>query len=101
MGFVYEAEDTGPVRRQVASRSWAGLNPDILARFEAERQALAVMNIQAAQVLRRATSAAALRPHTAGHGRRSGVPSPIASPSISACSSTSPCQAVRHARQKA
>ena len=46
MGLVYEAEDTGPVRRRVALKVVrAGLQSrDILARFEAERQALGVMN---------------------------------------------------------
>jgi tetratricopeptide (TPR) repeat protein len=46
MGLVYEAEDTGPVRRRVALKVVrAGLQSrEIVARFEAERQALAVMN---------------------------------------------------------
>jgi eukaryotic-like serine/threonine-protein kinase len=46
MGTVYEAEETGPVRRPVALKVIrAGLDSaDIIARFEAERQALAVMN---------------------------------------------------------
>jgi non-specific serine/threonine protein kinase/serine/threonine-protein kinase len=46
MGQVYEAEDTGPVRRRVALKVVrAGIqSQEILARFEAERQALAVMN---------------------------------------------------------
>jgi serine/threonine protein kinase/tetratricopeptide (TPR) repeat protein len=46
MGLVYEAEDTGPVRRRVALKVVrAGIQSrEIVARFEAERQALAVMN---------------------------------------------------------
>src|SRR5215467_1419413 len=46
MGAVYEAEESGPVRRRVAvkvvhSRLYSR---DVTARFEAERQALALMN---------------------------------------------------------
>jgi eukaryotic-like serine/threonine-protein kinase len=46
MGIVYEAEETGPVRRRVALKVIrAGLaSKDVVARFDAERQALAVMN---------------------------------------------------------
>lgn len=46
MGLVYEAEDTGAVRRRVALKVVrAGLqSQEIVARFDAERQALAVMN---------------------------------------------------------
>lgn len=46
MGIVYEAEEIGPVRRRVALKVIkAGLaSKDVLARFDAERQALAVMN---------------------------------------------------------
>ena len=46
MGVVYLAEETEPVRRQVAVKVVrAGLNSrEVLARFDAERQALAVMN---------------------------------------------------------
>ena len=46
MGLVYEAEETDAVRRRVALKVVrAGLNSrEIIARFEAERQALAVMN---------------------------------------------------------
>ncbi|HLG05482.1 MAG TPA: serine/threonine-protein kinase [Gemmatimonadales bacterium] len=46
MGLVYEAEDTGPVRRRVALKVIrAGFDSrDIVSRFEAERQALGVMN---------------------------------------------------------
>ncbi|HEX7025450.1 MAG TPA: tetratricopeptide repeat protein, partial [Gemmatimonadales bacterium] len=46
MGAVYEAEETGPVRRRVAVKVIrAGLaSRAIVARFEAERQALALMN---------------------------------------------------------
>jgi tetratricopeptide (TPR) repeat protein len=46
MGVVYEAEETGPVRRRVAVKVVrAGLiSKDVIGRFEAERQALAVMN---------------------------------------------------------
>jgi eukaryotic-like serine/threonine-protein kinase len=46
MGIVYEAEEVGPVRRRVALKVIrAGLaSKDVLARFDAERQALAVMN---------------------------------------------------------
>jgi non-specific serine/threonine protein kinase/serine/threonine-protein kinase len=46
MGVVYEAEETGPVRRRVAVKVMrAGLNSrEVMARFDTERQALAVMN---------------------------------------------------------
>jgi tetratricopeptide (TPR) repeat protein len=46
MGVVYEAEQTDPVRRRVALKVMrAGLDPgQIVSRFEAERQALAVMS---------------------------------------------------------
>src|SRR5512133_1324610 len=46
MGIVYEAEETGPVRRRVAIKVVrAGLNSQqVIARFDTERQALAVMN---------------------------------------------------------
>lgn len=46
MGVVYEAEETGPVRRRVAVKVMrAGLDSrEVVARFETERQALAVMN---------------------------------------------------------
>ena len=46
MGVVYEAEETGPVRRRVAVKVVrAGQNSrDVIARFETERQALALMN---------------------------------------------------------
>lgn len=46
MGIVYEAEETGPVRRRVAIKAMrAGTNSrEVVARFETERQALAVMN---------------------------------------------------------
>ena len=46
MGAVYEAEETGPVRRRVAVKVVrAGLNSrEVVARFETERQALALMN---------------------------------------------------------
>ena len=46
MGTVFEAEETGPVRRPVALKVIrAGLDSnEIVARFEAERQALAVMS---------------------------------------------------------
>jgi serine/threonine protein kinase/tetratricopeptide (TPR) repeat protein len=45
MGVVYEAEQTEPVRRRVALKVMkAGMDTkDVVARFEAERQALAVM----------------------------------------------------------
>lgn len=45
-GVVYEARQESPVRRQVAIKIMhAGLNSrDVIARFEAERQALAVMD---------------------------------------------------------
>ena len=45
MGIVYEAEETQPVRRRVALKVVrAGIDSrDILARFDAERRALAVM----------------------------------------------------------
>jgi eukaryotic-like serine/threonine-protein kinase len=47
MGIVYEAEETAPVRRRVALKLIrTGLDEarDVLARFDAERRALAVMN---------------------------------------------------------
>src|SRR3990172_7055971 len=46
MGVVYEAEETGAVRRRVALKLVrAGRDScEVVARFEAERQALAVMN---------------------------------------------------------
>jgi len=46
MGIVYEAADTGPVRRHVALKIVrVGLNTrEVRARFEAERQALALMD---------------------------------------------------------
>jgi non-specific serine/threonine protein kinase/serine/threonine-protein kinase len=47
MGVVYEAEESAPVRRRVALKLVrAGLDDaqDVLARFDAERRALAVMN---------------------------------------------------------
>jgi eukaryotic-like serine/threonine-protein kinase len=46
MGVVYEAAETGPVRRRVALKIIrAGLNSrEVLARFALERQALALMN---------------------------------------------------------
>jgi eukaryotic-like serine/threonine-protein kinase len=46
MGVVYEAAETGPVRRRVALKIVrAGLNSrEVLARFALERQALALMN---------------------------------------------------------
>ncbi|HEY0995586.1 MAG TPA: serine/threonine-protein kinase [Gemmatimonadaceae bacterium] len=46
MGVVYEAEEIGPVRRRVALKVVKdGLGShEVLARFDAERQALAVMN---------------------------------------------------------
>jgi eukaryotic-like serine/threonine-protein kinase len=46
MGIVYEAEESAPVRRRVAVKVVRrGLDgSDVLARFDAERRALAVMN---------------------------------------------------------
>ncbi|MGE5178376.1 MAG: protein kinase domain-containing protein, partial [Bacteroidota bacterium] len=46
MGRVYRAEQTSPVRRQVALKLVrAGMdNDEVLARFESERQALALLN---------------------------------------------------------
>ncbi len=47
MGVVYEAEETAPVRRRVALkliRSGLDETKDVLARFDAERRAIAVMN---------------------------------------------------------
>ena len=46
MGIVYEAADTGPVRRHVALKVVrGGINSsEVRARFEAERQALALMD---------------------------------------------------------
>jgi serine/threonine protein kinase len=45
MGIVYEAEQTEPVRRRVALKVMKlGMDTkEVVARFEAERQALAVM----------------------------------------------------------
>ena len=46
MGAVYEAEETGPVRRRVAVkvvRAWVNC-AEVVARFNAERQALALMD---------------------------------------------------------
>ena len=45
MGTVYLAEQTRPVRRQVALKILKpGLDARVIARFEVERQALALMN---------------------------------------------------------
>jgi Tol biopolymer transport system component len=46
MGIAYLAEQTGPIRREVALKVLKpGLSsPDVLARFETERQALALMD---------------------------------------------------------
>ncbi len=46
MGEVYEAEQTAPVRRRVALKviKWGMDTKEVLARFESERQALALMN---------------------------------------------------------
>jgi serine/threonine protein kinase/tetratricopeptide (TPR) repeat protein len=46
MGEVFEAEQTGPVRRRVALKviKWGMDTKEVLARFESERQALALMN---------------------------------------------------------
>jgi non-specific serine/threonine protein kinase/serine/threonine-protein kinase len=46
MGVVYEAEESGPVRRRVAVKviHAAHYSRDVITRFEAERQALALMN---------------------------------------------------------
>ena len=46
MGAVYEAEESGPVRRRVAVKVVHArqYSRDVTARFEAERQALALMN---------------------------------------------------------
>jgi len=46
MGEVYEAEQTVPVRRRVALKviKWGMDTKEVLARFESERQALALMN---------------------------------------------------------
>ena len=46
MGEVYEAEQTQPVRRRVALKviKWGMDTKEVLARFESERQALALMN---------------------------------------------------------
>ena len=62
MGLVYEAEETGSVRRRVALKVIrAGLDSrEIVSRFEAERQALAVMNHPGiAKVLHAGTTEAA------------------------------------------
>jgi non-specific serine/threonine protein kinase/serine/threonine-protein kinase len=59
MGVVYEAEETGAVRRRVALKVVrAGRDThDVVARFEQERQALAVMNHPAiAKVLHAGTT---------------------------------------------
>jgi len=46
MGEVWEAEQEGPVRRRVAFKliKWGMDTKEVLARFESERQALALMN---------------------------------------------------------
>jgi serine/threonine protein kinase/tetratricopeptide (TPR) repeat protein len=46
MGEVWEAEQEGPVRRRVAFKliKWGMDTKEVLARFESERQALAMMN---------------------------------------------------------
>jgi non-specific serine/threonine protein kinase/serine/threonine-protein kinase len=46
MGVVYEAAETGAVRRRVALKvvHWGFTSRDVIARFEAERQALALMD---------------------------------------------------------
>ncbi len=46
MGEVYEAEQTNPIRRRVALKviKWGMDTKEVLARFESERQALALMN---------------------------------------------------------
>lgn len=46
MGLVYEAEETGPVRRRVALKvlRYPQATRDVVARFETEQQALALMN---------------------------------------------------------
>jgi eukaryotic-like serine/threonine-protein kinase len=46
MGIVYEAEQEGPLRRRVALKltQWGMKSQEVLARFESERQALALMN---------------------------------------------------------
>ncbi len=46
MGVVYEAEQDAPVRRTVALKliKWGMDTRDVLARFDSERQALALMN---------------------------------------------------------
>jgi serine/threonine protein kinase/tetratricopeptide (TPR) repeat protein len=46
MGIVYEAEQERPVRRKVALKliKWGMDTRDVIARFESERQALALMN---------------------------------------------------------
>ncbi len=46
MGEVYEAEQTKPVQRRVALKviKWGMDTKEVLARFESERQALALMN---------------------------------------------------------
>ena len=46
MGVVYEAEQEKPVRRKVALKliKWGMDTKDVIARFDSERQALALMN---------------------------------------------------------
>ncbi len=46
MGEVYEAEQTNPIRRLVALKviKWGMNTKEVLARFESERQAVALMN---------------------------------------------------------
>jgi serine/threonine protein kinase len=58
MGVVYEAEETGAVRRRVALKVVrAGRDTKVVARFDAERQALAVMSHPAiAKVLHAGTT---------------------------------------------
>lgn len=67
MGIVYEAADTGPVRRHVALKVVrAGLNSrEVNARFEAERQALALMDHAGIARVLQAGSTAAGEPYFA------------------------------------
>ena len=109
MGVVYMAEQTQPRPRQgrarrSSSRAWT--RSQVIARFEAERQALALMDHpNIAKVLDAGATDAgpALLRHGAGQGRPDHrVLRPAAgSRSASGSSCSSPvCQAVQHAHQK-
>ncbi len=64
MGEVYEAEQLQPVRRRVALKviRWGMDSKEVLARFEAERQAMALMNHPAIAMVLDAGTTAGGRP---------------------------------------